>query len=168
MERWGGSYFMVLNTRFQRSHAESWYRENEAIRNLLFSKLRAQTNYSLTFSRKEKKKKKISQHTWLQARDRTVGSQPSSQAAEVTRFPVPATHEGGLQPVRMGGITPLAFEVQKKSAHQNQWQTNSSSFSSKGCFLLPDLNLFTWFRGHVFLSFGSSFFRRVSYGNVEP
>lgn len=58
----GGSYFMVLNTRFQRSHAESWYREKVAIRNLLFSKLRAQTNYSLTFPRKGKKKK-ISQHT---------------------------------------------------------------------------------------------------------
>lgn len=58
----GGSYFMVLNTRFQRSHAESWYREKVAIRNLLFSKLRAQTNYSLTFPRKGKKKKSASTH----------------------------------------------------------------------------------------------------------
>lgn len=58
----GGSYFMVLNTRFQRSHAESWYREKVAIRNLLFSKLRAQTNYSLTFPRKGKKKKNQPAH----------------------------------------------------------------------------------------------------------
>ena len=98
-----GSYVKVLTTRFQRSHVESCYRENVAIRSPLFSKPKAQTNYSLTFptEAKNNKKQRTANTQGCRARNRAVRSQPGSQAAEVTCFLIPAANEAGLQPIRM-------------------------------------------------------------------